>query len=282
MIQRTLVIHTGGIGDFVCALPALARLGAETRIDVAGIPARAALAVAAGLADTAYDLDTTGFHTVFSTPSDRLRAYCAPFDRAVVWMKDEDGSIAQGLRAAGIGAVQCFPGIPPAGWDRHAAHWYAHCLGVDIALPFRCKFPAADGAPDVILHPGSGDPKKNWPLERFEAIAERLRSAGHGYAWCVGPAEVGAAGLTPAVPAMPLVALAGLLTGARLFIGNDSGIGHLASVAGCPALAIFGATDPAVWGPMGTDARVVQGAPWPSVEAVWSVARECLDESRRT
>ena len=276
MTPRTLVIHTGGIGDLVCALPALARIGQETRIAVAGIPARAALAVAAGIADTAFDLDATEIHTVFDTPSARLRAFCASFDRAVVWMNDPDGAIARGLGAAEIPEVQCFPGIPPAGWHRHAATWYAHCLGVDIALPFRCTFPAAACVPDIILHPGSGDPKKNWPLEHFGTIAERLRKAGHTVAWCLGPAEEDAPPLAPALPEMPLVDLAGVLSRARLFIGNDSGIGHLASLAGCPTLTIFGPTDPAVWRPFGAHAQILQGNPWPDVAAVWTKARAML------
>jgi len=37
----------------------------------------------------------------------------------------------------------------------------------------------------------------------------------------------------------------------RLFIGNDSGITHVAAYWGTPTVALFGATDPNVWGPMG-------------------------------
>ncbi|MBX3176177.1 MAG: glycosyltransferase family 9 protein [Candidatus Hydrogenedentes bacterium] len=277
MSGKTLVIHTGGVGDFICALPALARLRANGPLEIAGIPERAALAVAAGIADAAHDLDRADFHTAFRMPSDRLRAFCAPFARAVVWMKDEDGALARGLRAAGIGEAQCFPGIPPAEWARHAAPWYADCLGVEIELPFQLEFPRAHCAPDVVLHPGSGDPKKNWPLDRFRALADRLGDAGLTYAWCLGPAEESLAPPPqPALQEMSLTALAGVLARARLFVGNDSGIGHLASVAGCPAVSIFGPTDPAVWRPIGPRTRVLQGTPWPEVEAVWAAARELL------
>ncbi|MBI2434149.1 MAG: hypothetical protein HYV26_14930, partial [Candidatus Hydrogenedentes bacterium] len=66
MKQRILVIHTGGIGDLLLAFPALAELGREGEMDIAGRPERAALAVAWGLAARALDLDTLDFASVFS------------------------------------------------------------------------------------------------------------------------------------------------------------------------------------------------------------------------
>ena len=41
------------------------------------------------------------------------------------------------------------------------------------------------------------------------------------------------------------------MEGCRLFIGNDSGISHMASALGIPTIAIFGPTDPRVWSPRG-------------------------------
>ena len=58
------------------------------------------------------------------------------------------------------------------------------------------------------------------------------------------------------------------LAGARVFLGNDSGITHLATAAGCPTVAVFGATDPRVWAPRGTHVTVLQGDPWPDVPTV--------------
>lgn len=74
-----------------------------------------------------------------------------------------------------------------------------------------------------------------------------------------------------------LLAVAGALAGATLYLGNDSGITHLAAAAGCPTVAVFGPTDPAVWAPQGPHVRVVHAAPWPVPEAVVAAARELLD-----
>ncbi len=58
----------------------------------------------------------------------------------------------------------------------------------------------------------------------------------------------------------PLGELLGLLSLAALYIGNDSGITHLAGAAGCPVLAIFGPTRSELWGPIGEKVRTLGGS----------------------
>jgi len=48
-----------------------------------------------------------------------------------------------------------------------------------------------------------------------------------------------------------------MLAEAALYIGNDSGLTHLAAATGCPTIALFGASDPAVWRPLGDHVRVI-------------------------
>lgn len=275
-MARLLVIHTGGVGDFICALPALAELSRTHAIDVAGLPERAALACAGGVARAAHDLECTGFASVFSEPDARLRAFAGDYDEALVWMSDDDGTIRRGLETAGCSRVRCFAGIPPRDWNDHAAHWYGRCASTTITLPWSAPFPKHIHEIDVVIQPGSGSRSKNWPLNHFEELAARLESGGFHVAWCVGPAEE--AWLSPpnALPPMPLVELAGVLAGARLFVGNDSGIGHLAAATGCPTVAIFGSTNPAVWKPMGPRVHVLSPRTWPSVASVHDAAMALL------
>lgn len=280
MSHRTLVVHTGGIGDFLCALPALQCLGRETAIEIAGMPERVALAEAAGIAGAAHDLDHTGFPSVFTAPDDRLRDFARRFDRALVWMKDPDGAITRNLATAGIPEVRCVPGIPPSGWSRHAAYWYAEGARVPIVLPARFDFGPAPRSYDVILQPGSGSAAKNWPLEDFLHLAAALGKSGHAVTWCRGPAETALPVLAPVLPAMPLCELARTLAGSALFVGNDSGISHLASLAGCATVAVFGPTDPDVWQPAGARTTVVRGAPWPAWQDVFQAAISQMPPSR--
>ena len=59
----------------------------------------------------------------------------------------------------------------------------------------------------------------------------------------------------------PLLVLAALLRRARCYLGNDSGLGHLAGLLGVPTLALFGPTDPARWAPVGPRVRVLRRQP---------------------
>lgn len=72
----------------------------------------------------------------------------------------------------------------------------------------------------------------------------------------------------PLLHAESLVELARSLAGARLYIGNDSGVSHLAAAVGCPTVVLFGPTDPRVWAPRGGHVTVVRGMPWPEVGQV--------------
>ena len=49
-----------------------------------------------------------------------------------------------------------------------------------------------------------------------------------------------------------------MISAADGFVGNDSGITHLAAALGIPAIALFGPTDPAVWGPRGENVLVIR------------------------
>ena len=117
----------------------------------------------------------------------------------------------------------------------------------------------------LAIHPGSGSPKKNWPPQ---AYAELVRRISNGRPWLLvrGPAEAGAEcpleDLPGAVPVTdwPLRPLGALLSHARLFVGGDSGVSHLAAAWGAPVLALFGPTDPSLWAPVGRNVEVLESA----------------------
>jgi len=103
----------------------------------------------------------------------------------------------------------------------------------------------------VAVHPGSGSPTKNWPIERFAAVARRL-AAGQPWLLVLGPAEAQMSELEGSVVARnwPVRTLGAALSRAGVFVGNDSGASHLAAASGAPTLALFGPTDPALWAPV--------------------------------
>ncbi len=160
-------------------------------------------------------------------------------------------------RSLGATTVTCAPEPPDLSFspaEREAAAQLAS------ALPPRF----------LALHPGSGSPAKCWPADRFAALATRLagsppddgRPCGGGasrFLVVLGPAEKDqrwdrSRGAVIARE-LPLRTLGALLSHAGLFVGNDSGVAHLAAACGAPTLALFGPTDPGVWAPVGRSVR---------------------------
>jgi heptosyltransferase III len=112
--------------------------------------------------------------------------------------------------------------------------------------------------PRAVIHAVAATPEKTWRADGFLAVAEHLRAAG------TEPVFIGAeAGeLAPfqafrTLAGAPLEEVKALLSSASLFVGNDSGPAHMAAAFGLPVVAIFGASDPAIWGPWRTVAEVV-------------------------
>lgn len=118
--------------------------------------------------------------------------------------------------------------------------------------------------PLIALHPGSGTfaPARRWPAQRFAELADALIEDGARIVLVGGGEE---ANLRRAVlnqmrhadaaidvgGRTALGELAAVLQRCALFVGNDSGLAHLAGSVGTPVVAIFGPTDPRAWGPYG-------------------------------
>ncbi len=122
------------------------------------------------------------------------------------------------------------------------------------------------GLPLIAIQPGSGSPSKCWPAERYVSLASRLRERlGLIPVFFLGPAEGrsslkpvgGELSSFPVVRDLPLPALSGALQQCRVYVGNDSGVTHLAASLGLATIALFGPTDPAEWGPRGARVTIL-------------------------
>jgi heptosyltransferase-3 len=118
----------------------------------------------------------------------------------------------------------------------------------------------------VVIQPGSGGPRKCWCMENFLVIAQELASEGVEVIFLLGPAErdrFGAATVRNQISRvaryltdLSLTQVLALLSCVDGFIGNDSGITHLAAAMGVRTLAVFGPTKPAVYKPIGPEVTV--------------------------
>lgn len=190
------------------------------------------------------------------------------------------------FRFAGITPFLHGPRSRPARPDhpvRHKVAEAASILGLQDDPPAPVLWPdaeaeaalpeaARDGAQILALGPGASRIGKTWPADRFAALAAGLTAPGgplDGASVAVigGPMDRPAAEVIgAALPTGRLIDLtssdlpvtAALLKRSRLFVGNDSGMTHLAAAAGAPTLALFGPTDERRYAPWGPRAAFVR------------------------
>lgn len=121
----------------------------------------------------------------------------------------------------------------------------------------------------VVIHPGSGGLKKCWHVDNFLAVAENLKSNGLEVLFLLGPAELDRYGkaivkkissAAPSLAGLSLTQVLGLLSCADAFIGNDSGITHLAAGLGVRTFALFAPTDPSLYGPIGPNTVIIKNS----------------------
>ena len=107
--------------------------------------------------------------------------------------------------------------------------------------------------PTVLVHPGSSSPIKSWPLKKFVQWARQLSKEGIDVGFIRGPVERERGVELPndlfSFSPPNLRTLAATLAQTQLFVGNDSGPGHIAAAVGTATLSLFGPTDPTIWSP---------------------------------
>jgi ADP-heptose:LPS heptosyltransferase len=277
----TLVIHPGALGDVLLALPALRALRSRHPADtlrLAAQPRIGQLLTALGVVDQPLPFDSLGLHALFADgPLPEPSAMLARATRVVSWFGARDGAFVRRLRAVAPGAIIALP-APTEGtpvWEHLLRTVTEGTLEppwlAPVTLPkalmedarHRLRAEGWDGASRlVIVHPGAGGAEKRWPVEGFERVlahlAERERCT---LVLHEGPADAEAVralasrrpdALRLVEPPLPL--LAGALGHAAIYVGNDSGISHLAAAVGVPSVVLF--TEAALgWRPWASTAR---------------------------
>lgn len=293
MSGRLLVLRPGAIGDTLLTVPALVALRhryPDYAIHVVGNQNALPILTAMGLTHTWTPFDDPSVTRLFMpgdpAPGDPLTG----LNLAVAWCADPDGVLAESLRRRGASDVVIARSRPEPGDGVHIARHLIRTLaplGIDEAAPLdvppialppdmvalaRAELAGAGLEPGrfAVVHPGSGSLSKNWPPERFAEVIERLMAdadlptlllAGPADAEAVARVQATLRRPVPVVTDRPLLVLAGLLRHASLFLSNDSGLSHLAGSVGAPTLALFGPTDPALWGPLGPHVRTLRHQP---------------------
>lgn len=203
--------------------------------------------------DFAQSIVASGLDGLGLLPSEHVLARLRGFDSVISWY----GTNRREFQDFVLGLKLPFTFLPALPDGRtHATEFYNRHAEELGARPSR--FPRIQ-CPDrkrsfAVIHPFASSPAKRAPMQVFESTAARLAKSMQVH-WLCGPEE----DLDGAVRIENLFELACWLRGARVFVGNDSGISHLAAAVGTPVMAFFRTTDPKVWLPRGC---VVHAAAW--------------------
>ncbi len=276
-----LVLHPGALGDLILSLPALRILRSHfpnACVTLAG-NTDFTRAVAAGYADRLVSLSSLPLHRLYGSsevpPEDE--ELWRSFDRVLSWTGYGTEAIS-GRLARLHPLVLSAPWKPAAGDRRHVSRIFMDSLAPWLSPPMEISPPEIflrhedrhrgaewlkergwKGSGIVIaVHPGAGSRAKRWPQPRFADLLTRLCPSA-ALLIVEGPAEPGLGqDLAAGLPAEALVAiqlplglLATILSHCTAYIGNDSGISHLAAGLGIPSVVLFGPTAPRHWAPLG-------------------------------
>lgn len=285
--SHILIIRPGAIGDTLLVLPiiqAIRKIYNNPRITLVGNPAVLPLALATGLVDEASDYGHLQWSSLFSSSGIHSPAVLDQLQRtdlAICWLHDPEGMLEQNLRWTGVGKVIVAPGHPPEGQHIHIVAYLAQTIGLHhIEIPYKLPLKPIEhpthhsGIQRIAIHPGSGGAQKCWPFSSFAALIEQLWHRNYPILLLAGPADHHRIAAIqrllppPPQPAMfttlidePLLHVAQCLQQYRCYIGNDSGITHLAAMLGVPTIALFGSTDPTNWRPIGPTVTIIQKHP---------------------
>jgi heptosyltransferase III len=134
----------------------------------------------------------------------------------------------------------------------------------------------------VVISPAASAPFKEWPSDRFCKLLAALMDKGarfenHHVIGLGGPGDVDR--VTNSLTGLDrertqnlagrvtIPQAAAIISGAACFIGNDSGLMHIAAASGVATLGLFGPTDERLYGPWGPRAAIVRATPPPLPEA---------------
>lgn len=271
-----LVLRGGALGDFILLLPVLSALRRQIRpahLEFWGTFPQAELA-RPELADTVADLNSVSILPLFAPVDDfpkPLAERLARMDLAISYLFDPGQLIRRQLGKAGVRQIIQGP--------HRVENELTHAV-FQLAAPLRqLGVPLADPVPKlpgagrilplqrIAIHLGSGSAQKNWPVEGWINLTSEIEELASELIVVTGEADrrLTAPFLerfrSPKVTvcdSLPLPALAAELRRCRLFVGNDSGVTHLAAAVGTRTIALFGPTDPAIWRPLGEHVTVVQ------------------------
>jgi ADP-heptose:LPS heptosyltransferase len=276
--SKTLVLAAGSLGDCILTLPALQTLQTQGPVTLAGTSS--CIQLGNSLLDVEKVIPLEALLQILHSDSPLDLNFWGNFSNLYIFFKDRDPKIIQRLKSFSQLAIH----EPSENFEeflkkeKWAGEYWLHLVQPN-RLPTEttpiarlnissedkergallCEFLGVNNP--LIIHPGSGNPAKNAPLSFFKKAAEKaVQESGTDVLVIWGENELNNANeiietfkgmekVRVMYDLMMLKDLASVLTQARGYLGNDSGVTHLAAACGIQTFAVFNTTDSRIWGP---------------------------------
>lgn len=294
--NRWLIVRNGAVGDTVLLSPliqAIRRQESCAWIEVMGHLERVSLLEGSGMADRVVSSEIEGLEALYAPQGElpeRLRDYLAEFDRILFFSGQAYLGMKERLAVRRDQWVRVWEALPPK--KEPPVHCVEHYLSamadiVDISNPPLPRIIITepekiqadellelwgidrDAVRLIALHVGAGGVAKQAPAKVFLNELEKIKTDQplhllliQGYADCkavdsfrqILPKYISCT----IVQNKSLRKVAALLQRCDGYIGNDSGISHIAAAVGCKSTVYFQASDPRMWAPKGEGVRVLR------------------------
>jgi len=291
---RTLIIRPSALGDTLLLAPSLSQLAHKVELTLLG--RRPAIDFLKPFLLNCLDYEKGGWHTLFLEEPNCKDLSFPEVERVISFLSDPSGTVKKSLRKCLKQIpIFSFPPFPPKKEKIHVALYLASCLkksGLPVnpeeaieeakRRPLLGKSKLARSEGMIVLHPGSGSKKKNYPPEFWPDLIRGIDlGIFHKRVLLLGPAEEELyqffakelSGVEIEIVISPNKdRLLLLLKKASFYIGHDSGITHLAAMLGTPTIALFKNSHPLQWAPLGPDVEVIADLKPP--EAIYKKIKE--------
>jgi ADP-heptose:LPS heptosyltransferase len=278
--MRTLIIRPAALGDTLMLAPALSNSREWGEVIVAG--RRPGIDFLRPLVSRCLDFEGSGWHALFmDAPEPGVTLPAAAVDRVIAFLNDPQGAMRKNLERFFPGAsIAVWPGYPDEKDAVHVALYLARALensGLPVhaekAMNDAIKRPLLPGYRPrirIVFQPGSGGAQKNHPPEFWlnlaRAFREKIPLVNELPTVLLGPAEEKLLPLFSGEKEVEVLfypdseRLSLLLQESLLYVGQDSGVTHLAAMIGAPTIALFRNSSVSQWRPLGPRVKVIEAS----------------------
>jgi Glycosyltransferase family 9 (heptosyltransferase) len=277
--SRIGVLFPGALGDFICFLPALQELARDADVDLFARSEFVDLVISGVTVRSLECSEITRLFAANTAGDQPLQNFFAGYAAVYSWFGSRRSEFVQQLTALSCGRARMYP-FQPTNSSIHQTDYYLSCVGGDSAgslepqvelrpegVAWCGEFCATHGfrrRPLLVIAPGSGAREKNWPEDFFFAIVKWWREAVNGVVVLLtGPVEEERGGVERlqnsclVASDLTLAQAAALLARSDVYLGNDSGITHLAAATETRTIALFGPSNARQWAPRGKRVTIV-------------------------